>query len=85
MFVEREDVAARARRERRSTENAARIARHAFFERARIHFGADFFIAFRHRQRSIVDVRISMFCLSVFGIIRVVLMRPMGDFAQIKL
>ena len=33
--VEREDVAARARRERRSIEDAARAARHAFFERAR--------------------------------------------------
>lgn len=41
MFVGRENVAARARRERRSTEDAARTARHAFFERARIHFGAD--------------------------------------------
>jgi tRNA(Ile)-lysidine synthase len=41
MFVEREDVAARARRERRSTEDAARTARHSFFERARIHFDAD--------------------------------------------
>lgn len=41
MFVEREDVAARARRERRSIEDAARTARHASFERARIHFRAD--------------------------------------------
>lgn len=41
MFAEREDVAARARRERRSTEDAARTARHAFFERARLHFDAD--------------------------------------------
>jgi tRNA(Ile)-lysidine synthase len=41
LFVEREDVAARARRERRSIENAARAARHAFFERARLHFDAD--------------------------------------------
>jgi tRNA(Ile)-lysidine synthase len=41
MFVEREDVAARARREHRSTEDAARTARHAFFERARLHFDAD--------------------------------------------
>jgi tRNA(Ile)-lysidine synthase len=41
MFVEREDVAARARKERRSIENAARAARHAFFERARLHFDAD--------------------------------------------
>ena len=41
MFVEREDIAARARQERRSIENAARAARHAFFERARLHFDAD--------------------------------------------
>jgi len=41
LFVEREDVAARARRERRSIEDAARTARHAFFERARSQFGAD--------------------------------------------
>jgi tRNA(Ile)-lysidine synthase len=38
--VEREDVAARARLERRSVESAARTARHAFFERARAHFAA---------------------------------------------
>jgi tRNA(Ile)-lysidine synthase len=38
--VEREDVAARARLERRSLESAARAARHAFFERARTHFAA---------------------------------------------
>jgi tRNA(Ile)-lysidine synthase len=38
--VEREDVAARARMERRSLETAARTARHAFFERARAHFAA---------------------------------------------
>jgi tRNA(Ile)-lysidine synthase len=37
----REDVAARARRERRSIEDAAHAARHAFFERARAHFDAD--------------------------------------------
>jgi tRNA(Ile)-lysidine synthase len=40
LCVEREDVAARARRERRSLEDAARTARHAFFERARAHFDA---------------------------------------------
>ena len=39
--VEREDVAARARRERRSIEDAARAARHAFFERARVRLDAD--------------------------------------------
>jgi len=38
---DRADVAARARTERRSVEDAARAARHEFFERARIHFGAD--------------------------------------------
>ena len=38
---DREDVAARASRERRSVEDAARTARHAFFERARISAGAD--------------------------------------------
>ena len=41
LFVEREDVAARARRDRRSIEDAARTARHAFFDRARHHFSAD--------------------------------------------
>jgi tRNA(Ile)-lysidine synthase len=41
ILVDREDVAARARRERRSIEDAARTARHLFLERARIHFGAD--------------------------------------------
>jgi tRNA(Ile)-lysidine synthase len=41
IVVEREDVAARARQERRSLENAGRTARHAFFERARLRFGAD--------------------------------------------
>jgi tRNA(Ile)-lysidine synthase len=40
-LADREDVAARARRERRSLEDAARTARHAFLERARRHFGAD--------------------------------------------
>jgi tRNA(Ile)-lysidine synthase len=41
LFVEREDVAARARRERRSIEDAGRTARHAFYARARRHFSAD--------------------------------------------
>ncbi len=41
LCVEREDVAARARRERRSLEDAARTARHAFFERARARVAAD--------------------------------------------
>jgi tRNA(Ile)-lysidine synthase len=41
LFVEREDVAARARRERRSIEDAGRTARHAFYDRARDHFSAD--------------------------------------------
>jgi tRNA(Ile)-lysidine synthase len=41
LLVEREDVAARARRERRSIEDAGRTARHAFYERARDHFSAD--------------------------------------------
>jgi tRNA(Ile)-lysidine synthase len=41
MAAEREDVAARARRERRSLEDAARTARHAFFDRARTQLGAD--------------------------------------------
>jgi tRNA(Ile)-lysidine synthase len=36
-----EDVAARAVREHRSVEDAARTARHAFFERARVTAGAD--------------------------------------------
>jgi tRNA(Ile)-lysidine synthase len=39
--VEREDVAARARREHRSIENAARTARYACFERARATLVAD--------------------------------------------
>ena len=39
--ADREDVAARARRERRSVEDAARRARHEFFARARAHFSAD--------------------------------------------
>jgi tRNA(Ile)-lysidine synthase len=41
LLVEREDVAARARRERRSIEDAGRTARHAFYDRARHHFSAD--------------------------------------------
>ena len=40
-LVDREDVAARARRERRSLEDAARAARYAHFERARLTSGAD--------------------------------------------
>ncbi len=40
LLAGREDVAARGRRERRSIEDAARTARHAFFERARAHFAA---------------------------------------------
>ena len=41
VLVEREAVSDRARREQRSLEDAARTARHAFFERARVHFQAD--------------------------------------------
>jgi tRNA(Ile)-lysidine synthase len=41
VLVDREDVAARARAERRSIEDAAHAARYAFFERARQHFRAD--------------------------------------------
>ena len=40
LCVEREDVAARARREHRSLEHAGRTARHAFFERARARLDA---------------------------------------------
>jgi len=40
-LADREDVRARAAAERRSTEDAARTARHEFFERARTHFSAD--------------------------------------------
>jgi len=40
-LAEREDVAARARRDRRSVEHAARSARHEFFDRACVHFSAD--------------------------------------------
>jgi tRNA(Ile)-lysidine synthase len=39
--AEREGVAARASRDRTSIETAAREARHEFFERAAVHFGAD--------------------------------------------
>jgi tRNA(Ile)-lysidine synthase len=41
VLVDREDVAARARDEHRSIEDAAHAARYAFFERARRHFRAD--------------------------------------------
>ena len=41
LLTDREDVAARAAREGRSIEDAARTARHAFLERARAHFSAD--------------------------------------------
>ncbi|PYR59409.1 MAG: tRNA lysidine(34) synthetase TilS [Acidobacteria bacterium] len=41
IMTDREDVAAKARRERRSLEDAARTARHEFLERARTHLGAD--------------------------------------------
>jgi tRNA(Ile)-lysidine synthase len=41
MLIDREDVAGRAQRDRRSIEGAARTARHDFFERARRHFRAD--------------------------------------------
>src|SRR2546428_6825324 len=41
MLIDREDVAARARAEHRSIEDAAHAARYAFFERARHHFRAD--------------------------------------------
>jgi len=41
VLTDREDVAARARLERRSVEDAGRAARHAFFERARSLAGAD--------------------------------------------
>jgi tRNA(Ile)-lysidine synthase len=41
IVTDREDVAARARRERRSLEDAARTARHEFLERARTGLGAD--------------------------------------------
>jgi tRNA(Ile)-lysidine synthase len=41
MFADREDVRARARRERRSIEDAGRAARYEFFERTRQQCGAD--------------------------------------------
>src|SRR5580765_2800640 len=41
VHADRDDVAARARRERRSIEDAGRVARHAFFTRARALAGAD--------------------------------------------
>jgi tRNA(Ile)-lysidine synthase len=41
ILIEREDVGARAREARTSIEEAARTARHAFFERAVRHFEAD--------------------------------------------
>ncbi len=41
IFVEREEVRARAAREHRSIEDAAHVARHEFFERALGHFEAD--------------------------------------------
>jgi len=41
ILVDREDVAARARTEHRSIEDAAHAARYVFFERARQHFDAD--------------------------------------------
>jgi tRNA(Ile)-lysidine synthase len=41
VLTDRDDVAERARRERRSVEDAARAARYAFFERARALAGAD--------------------------------------------
>jgi tRNA(Ile)-lysidine synthase len=41
IFVEREDVAARARRQKQSLENAAHAARYEFYARARAHLGAD--------------------------------------------
>src|ERR1700681_577454 len=41
LLVDRGDVRGRARRERRSIEDAARAARHEFLERARLHFEAD--------------------------------------------
>src|SRR5262249_57983472 len=41
IVCERENVGERARRERRSVEDAARAARYEFFARARPHLGAD--------------------------------------------
>ena len=48
-FVDREDVGARAIRERRSVEDAARASRHAFLERARVASAADV-VAFGHTR-----------------------------------
>ena len=47
--VDRDDVRAVARRERRSIEDAAQVARHEFFERARVQLGADV-VALGHTQ-----------------------------------
>ena len=41
ILIDREDVAARAQRERRSIEDSARRARHEFFTRAQSHFNAE--------------------------------------------
>src|SRR5579872_1746674 len=41
LAVDRGDVAARAKRERRSIEDAARASRHEFLERARLELGAE--------------------------------------------
>src|SRR5204862_6917950 len=41
VLTDRADVAARAKAERQSVEAAGRIARYAFFDRARQHFQAD--------------------------------------------
>jgi tRNA(Ile)-lysidine synthase len=41
LIAEREEVSQRARRDRRSTETAAREARYEFFERARVRLAAD--------------------------------------------
>jgi tRNA(Ile)-lysidine synthase len=41
LAVDRGDVAARAKRERRSIEDAARVSRHEFLERARLELGAE--------------------------------------------
>jgi tRNA(Ile)-lysidine synthase len=40
-LADRDDVRARAAREHRSLEDAGRVARHEFFERARLRLGAD--------------------------------------------
>ncbi|HEY2907561.1 MAG TPA: tRNA lysidine(34) synthetase TilS [Vicinamibacterales bacterium] len=49
IIVEREDVAGRARREGRSLEDAAHVARHAFFQRARAECRAEV-VALGHTQ-----------------------------------